>query len=85
MKIEADIRISVNSGAALVLFLAAFFGLLGLVAASARVAAVFAIALGGLTLGFGGYLKKRDSNNAKALDLEKAKLACDPGKGMGQG
>ena len=85
MKISADIRISINSGAALVLFIIAFFGLLGLVAISPAVAAVYAVALGGLTLGFGGYLKKRDANNEKALKVQIAELGLDPGRGMTQG
>lgn len=85
MKIQADIRISINSGAALVLFVLAFFGLLGLVALSPAVAGVYAVALGGLTLAFGGYLKKRDSNNKVALEAQKVELGCDPGKGLAQG
>lgn len=85
MKIQADIRISINSGAALVLFVLAFFGLLGLVAASTAIAAAFIPAAGALLAAFGGYLKKRDSNNKVALEAQKVELGCDPGKGLAQG
>jgi hypothetical protein len=79
--ISLDVRISINSGAALLIFLAAFFLLIAGVALSPAIASSLAISLGGLTLAFGGYLKKRDSNNKIALQAEQAELGtCPPTK-----
>lgn len=84
MKIDTTFKVSINSGAALLLFILAFFILLLGVAFFPPVEKNF-IAAGTILVGaFAGYLKKRDSNNAKTLDLDKAKLACDAGKGVGQ-
>lgn len=74
MDINVKLNISVNSGAALFLFLAAFFGLVAFAASSDKIIQVFAIALTGLTVAFGGYLKKRDRNNVLDLEAEKLKL-----------
>jgi phage-related minor tail protein len=77
-----NIKVSINSGAALIIFIAAFFLLLLGVAFFPPVAANF-VAAGALLVGaFGGYLKKRDSNNQIALKAEIAGLAADPGAGM---
>lgn len=73
------VNISINSGAALVLFLLSFASLLVGVALSPAIAGVFFEAAGILTVAFGGYLKKRDSNNQIALKAEIAGLAADPG------
>jgi hypothetical protein len=79
------INVSINSGAALILFLGAFFLLLAGVAFFAPLEKNF-VAAGALLVGaFGGYLKKRDANNAKALEAERLGLNCDPGKGAANG
>jgi hypothetical protein len=75
------VNISINSGAALVLFLLSFAALLAGVALSPAIAGVFFEAAGILTVAFAGYLKKRDSNNQIALKAEIASLNCDPGQG----
>jgi hypothetical protein len=81
MTINASFKISINSGAALIIFIAAFFLLLLCVALFPPVEKNF-VAAGALLVGaFGGYLKKRDANNAKALELKKAELEHDPGRG----
>ena len=77
------VNISINSGAALVLFLLSLAALLVGVAFSSAIASVFFEAAGILTVAFGGYLKKRDSNNQIALKAEIAGL--DPGKGATNG
>jgi hypothetical protein len=84
VNINATFKISINSGAALVLFILAFFLLLLGVAFFPPIEKNF-VAAGALLVGaFGGYLKKRDANNAKALEAEKLGL-CDPGKGAANG
>ena len=77
------VNISINSGAALVLFLASFAALLIGCALSTAILSVFFEAAGILTVAFGGYLKKRDSNNQIALKAEIAGI--DPGKGLPNG
>ncbi len=80
MNINASFKITINSGAALILFIAAFFLLIGAVAAFPPVEKNV-LALGGILVGaFGGYLRKRADNNAKNLEAEKLKL---PGVGAG--
>jgi hypothetical protein len=81
VNINATFKISINSGAALVLWLVAFFGVLFVSKLVPAVASSLILTLAALTTGFGGYLKKRDANNAKALEAEKLGLNCDPGKG----
>jgi threonine/homoserine/homoserine lactone efflux protein len=66
------INISINSGAALIIYLIASALLLVGVALSPAVAAHYLEAQGALTLAFGGYLKKRDRNNVLSLESEKA-------------
>jgi len=79
------INISINSGAALIIFIASFFILLAGVAFFAPIEKNF-LAAGGLLVGaFGGYLKKRSDNNKIALEAGKANLASDPGAGMANG
>jgi hypothetical protein len=79
------INISINSGAALIIFIASFFILLAGVAFSAPIEKNF-LAAGGLLVGaFGGYLKKRSDNNNIALKAGIAGLAADPGTGMANG
>lgn len=71
VNINMAIRIKVNSGASLILFLGAFFLLLAGVAAFPAIATNF-LAAGGILVGaFGGYLRKEHANNQ--LDLEAAK------------
>lgn len=71
VNINMAIRVKVNSGASLLLFLSAFFLLLAGVAFFPPVAENF-LAAGGILVGaFGGYLRKEHANNQ--LDLEAAK------------
>lgn len=78
-----SIRISINSGAALILFLVAFFLLLGFVAMFPPIEKNFVAALTGLVGAFSGYLIKRNSNNVLNLKAEKAGVAetAEDGKG----
>jgi hypothetical protein len=85
MKINAEFKVSINSGMALILFLLSLAALLVGVALSPAILSVFFEAAGILTVAFGGYLKKRDSNNQIALKAEIAGLAADPGKDMVHG
>lgn len=78
--INIEIRISINSGASLLLFLASFFLLILGVALSPAVASTLAISLGALTLAFAGYLKKRDSNNKIAAKATNDACACEAEK-----
>lgn len=71
LNVNMTLRVKVNSGAALILFLASFFLLLLGVAFFPAIATNF-IAAGGILVGaFGGYLRKEHANNQ--LDLEAAK------------
>jgi Flp pilus assembly protein protease CpaA len=72
MKVNADIRVSINSGTALLLFILCFFALLLMEKQYPAVERVFAVALIGLTGAFSGYLVKRNLNNK--IDLEAVKL-----------
>jgi len=85
MNINATMSICINSGASLIIYLIASALLLVGVALSPAVAAHYLEAQGALTLAFGGYLKKRDSNNQIALKAEIAGLTSDPGKGLPNG
>jgi len=76
--LNVGLKISINSGTALILFLASFFLLLGFVAKFPSVEKNFLIALGGLTGAFVGYLKKRDRNNV--LDIEAKKIELSNGE-----
>lgn len=78
--LNIGIKISINSGTALLLFLGAFFLFLGFVALFPPVEKNFLVGLGGLTGAFVGYLKKRDSNNKIDLQAEKLKLGVPNGK-----
>ena len=74
MKINVEIKVSVNSGAALFLWVLSFFGICFASKVVPAVAASLILTLAALTTGFGGYLKKRDSNNQIALKAEVAGL-----------
>lgn len=85
MNITASFRVTINSGTALILFLLSLAALLVGVALSPAVASVFLEAGGLLTVAFGGYLKKRDSDNQINLKAGIAGLAADPGGGLPNG
>jgi hypothetical protein len=74
-----NLKVSINSGMALILFLLSLAALIVGVALSSAIASVFLEAGGLLTVAFGGYLKKRDSNNQIALKADVAGLCADPG------
>lgn len=78
--LNIGVKISINSGTALMLFVTSFFGLVVLVAFFPAVERQFVAALTGLAGAFGGYLVKRNSNNKLALDEKKAKLICENGE-----
>ena len=70
--LNVGLKVSINSGMALILFLMAFFLLLICVNFFPPVEKNF-VAAGALLVGaFGGYLKKRDSNNKIAAEAAKA-------------
>jgi len=56
------IHISINSGAALLLFLAAFFPLTIWAGGADRAASIYPVAVGALTGAFGGFLVKRHTD-----------------------
>lgn len=80
--LNVGFKVSINSGAALVIYLAALFLFLGFVALFPPVEKNFIAGLGGLTVAFERYLNKRNNNNklANAEEIEKLKLtaACPP-------
>ena len=71
--LNIGLKVSINSGTALVLFLAAFFLFLVFVAKFPPVEKNFIAGLGGLTVAFERYLNKRNNNNK--LDIEAKKIA----------
>jgi hypothetical protein len=83
MNINATFRVSINSGAALILFLLAFFLLLAGVAFFPAVEKNFIAAGALLMAALERYMNKRKDNNKLALESEK--LNCDPGKGAAHG
>ena len=72
-------KISINSGAALIIFLLAYFLLLIGVAISSAVERQYIPALAGLASAFSGYLIKRNSNNKISANAELEKLKLDNG------
>jgi UPF0716 family protein affecting phage T7 exclusion len=69
MSLKLDI--SINSGAALALFVPCFFGLVTLAAFLPAVERIFAVALAGMVGAFSGYLLKKNADNQK--DIEAAR------------
>lgn len=72
--LNIGVKISINSGTALILFLISFFGLVVLAAFFPAVERLFVPALTGLTGALGGYLVKRANNNKLASEETKAKI-----------
>ncbi len=56
------VKVSINSGAALLLFLAAFFLLTFWAGRTDRAAGIYPVAVGALTGAFGGFLVKRHTD-----------------------
>jgi hypothetical protein len=83
MNINATMKVSINSGAALILFLVAFFLLLGFTAMFPAVEKNFVAALTGLAGALGGFLVKRNSNNKINLEAEKAGVSETAEDGAG--
>lgn len=71
---KLKISVSINSGAALILFVVSFFGLVLLAAGSDKVVSIFAVALTGLTAAFSGYLLKRNANNKIGLEAKRVEI-----------
>lgn len=67
-----DIRIGINSGAALILFLVSFFLMLWMAQHHEAIERLYPVALGGLLGAFSGYLIKRNQNNKIELEAGKA-------------
>ncbi len=73
--LNISIRIEINSGSALLLYLASFFGLILLVKASPAVQEIFLGASTALTGAFAGFLLKRNSYRKIEVEKEKVQLA----------
>lgn len=71
MKISVSLKISLNSGAALILFTGSFFGLVLIAAHYESIERLFTTALAGLASAFAGFLVKRNANNKIRLEAEK--------------
>jgi uncharacterized membrane protein len=69
------IKIDINSGAALLLYLISFFGLIFLVRHHAPVENVFPVASAALTGAFAGFLVKRSSDRKVGLEQTRIQLA----------
>lgn len=74
--LNVGINVSVNSGAALFIYLGAFFLFLVFVAKFPAVEKNFIAGLGGLTVALERYLNKRNNNNKLGLEAEKAKVGA---------
>ena len=77
MKINAEIKVGINSGAASIIYAIGFFGICWTSKCVPAVATNLIGVLGAWTLGFGGYLVKRghdNSINVKTLEAEKLKV-----------
>jgi len=74
MRINVELKISINSGAALLIFVTSFFAMLWMLQHHESVERVFPVALTGLTAAFSGYLYKRNSDNKLSLESEKLKF-----------
>jgi len=74
------IKISLNSGAALLLFTATFFLLYYLAGTNQTLASLYPMALGGLTWAFTGFLIKRSTDKKVGYnaEIEKLKIVTAP-------
>jgi positive regulator of sigma E activity len=72
-------RVNINSGAALLLYTFAYFGLNFMAAYYPAIAQLYITALGGLTGAFAGFLVKRNSNNKIELESQKSGVAMQRG------
>ena len=75
---KVTVNVSVNSGAALILYILSMFGVLFMVAYYPAVEKNIIGILTGLTGAFGSFLVKRNANNKIALEADKAGL-CNGG------
>lgn len=73
------IKISLNSGAALLLYVASFFLLFHWAGLSDRGASMYPVAIGALTGAFGGFLVKRFSDKKVGSNNEVEKLKIGNG------
>ena len=79
------IKISLNSGAALLLYVGAFFLLYWWAGTSDRLATLYTVAIGALTGAFGGFLVKRHSDRKDGLraEVDRLKIETPPEGGPG--
>ncbi len=73
------IKISLNSGAALLLYVASFFLLFHWAGLSDRGTSMYPVAIGALTGAFGGFLIKRHTDKTAGLSNEVEKLKIGNG------
>ena len=71
------LNVSVNSGAALLLYIVSLFGILFMVAYYPAVEKNVIGIMTALTSAFGGFLVKRNSNNKISLEADKAGLCTN--------
>lgn len=76
MKLDMDLKITINSGAALLIFALGFFLLVLLAGYCQAIERIFPVALGGWAGAFAGFLVKRNANNKNAISLETVKSGC---------
>jgi len=69
-----NITVRINSGFALLLWIACFFALLWMSQHHPSIENEFPVAMTGLSAAFGGYLLKRHGNNKVDLEAEKLGL-----------
>jgi len=78
MKINVELRVSINTGAGLLIWVASFFGLLWMAQHHESIERIFPVALTGLTGALITFVIKRNSNNK--IDLEAKRLEFTNGK-----
>jgi len=78
--LNLDLRVSINSGLALLIYLVAFFGVLVMMKASEAVAANAVTIMTALTGAFASFLVKRNSGRKQEAEVEIVKLKNGNGK-----
>ena len=70
------LKLTINSGLALIIFIPCFFGLVLLAGANPAIASIFPVALTGLTGAFAGFLIKRHAGDKNLMERERMNLDC---------